>query len=287
MTPTSRHVKLATGLDYHLLEWDQAKSDHTVVLVHGYLDLAWGWAPTVRAGLAERYHVIAPDMRGHGDSDRVGPGGYYYFLDYVADLASLIDQVGRETVSLVGHSMGGSVTSYFVGTYPERVHRLAIMEGLGPPETETAVPDRVKYWVSAWKRVTTRTRTGYATVSAAAERLRKHDALLGEELALELAEHGTRQEADGLRYFKHDPLHMTMGPYPYSVAMAQSFWERISCPVLFVEGSESSLRHSPAEQSRRMSSFKDIRTATLEGAAHMMQRHRPAELATLLRDFLG
>ena len=109
--PTSRMVPLGTGLRYHVLEWgvDDVSLQHTVVLLHGFLDMAWGWMRTVRARLAGRFHVIAPDLRGHGDSDRVGAGGYYHFIDYLADLHELIDKLGRTKVSLVGHSMGGSI----------------------------------------------------------------------------------------------------------------------------------------------------------------------------------
>src|SRR5262245_26616302 len=136
-TPISRRIPLATGLTCHVLEWGGADAalDHTVVLLHGFLDLAWTWVPTVEAGLAGRFHVVAPDVRGHGDSDRVGPGGYYHFIDYLADLDALVRTLGRRRLSLVGHSMGGSIASYYAGVYPDRVHRLALLEGLGPPET--------------------------------------------------------------------------------------------------------------------------------------------------------
>jgi pimeloyl-ACP methyl ester carboxylesterase len=287
MEPTSRRLELATGLGYHLLEWDQVESDHTVVLVHGFLDLAWGWAATVREGLARRYHVIAPDMRGHGDSDRVGAGGYYYFFDYVADLTSVIEQLGRDRVSLVGHSMGGSITSYYAGAYPESVHRLALLEGLGPPESDTPPPERVKHWIAAWKRARARKGQGYASIGEAAGRLRKHDPLLSEALALELAERGTRAGADGRLHFKHDPLHLTMGPYPYSLAMASSFWKSITCPVLLVAASQSRLRHAGDEYEQRASNFSDARSVVIDDAAHMMQRHKPRELAEILIDFLG
>lgn len=65
--PRSRFVELFTGLRTHLLEWgDPEASELTCVLVHGFLDLAWGWDATCRAGLADRLHLVAPDMRGHG-----------------------------------------------------------------------------------------------------------------------------------------------------------------------------------------------------------------------------
>ena len=120
MEPRSRRLALATGLNVHLLEW--GSGDHTVVLVHGFLDLAWGWAE-VAATLAERYHIIAIDQRGHGDSDWIGAGGYYHFFDYVADLEALCDALALPVIDLVGHSMGGMICGYFAGTRPARVRR--------------------------------------------------------------------------------------------------------------------------------------------------------------------
>ncbi len=285
---TSRRVSLDTGLDYHVLEWgaNDASLDHTVVLVHGFLDLSWGWHGTVNAGLAGHYHIIAPDMRGHGDSDRVGAGGYYHFMDYLADVHSLLDQVGRARVSLVGHSMGGSICSYYAGAYPDRVHRLALLEGTGPPERDQTAPQRIQTWLLSWKHARNKTPRAYPSVAAAADRLRALDDRLDEDQALFLADKGTTAAPDGSRAFKHDPLHLTMGPYPFRVANAMELWRNISCPVLLVEGSESTFRHTDEERTRRHNAFRNHTEATLDGAAHMMQRHQPAALANLLGDFL-
>ena len=117
-------------------------------------------------------------MRGHGDSDWVGPGGYYHFLDYLADLHELVGQVGRARVSLVGHSMGGSVAAYYAGAFPERVHKLALLEGLGPPESKDAMPARVATWLGAWKKVREKSPKSYATVEEAAARIAEHDPLV-------------------------------------------------------------------------------------------------------------
>ncbi len=282
--PESRRLHLSTGLDYHLLEWgrEDAALDHTVVMVHGFLDLSWGFSDCVEAALAGRFHVVAPDMRGHGDSDRVGAGGYYHFMDYLADLESLVAELGRSRVSLVGHSMGGSIVSYFAGTWPERVHRLALLEGLGPPEDSTPVPERVRHWVDACKRARSREPRSYDSVEAAAARLRQNDAALDQDLALRLAEHGTTRGGEGRLRFKHDPLHLTRGPYPFQLEVARSFWQRIACPVLLVEGSES-----PFRALDRSGEFPAARRAVVDGAGHMMQRHRPAELGRLLAEFLS
>lgn len=286
--PTERKISLATGLKYHVLEWGaESASEHTVILVHGFLDLARSWQPVVESGFGAGLHVVAPDMRGHGRSDRVGAGGYYHFMDYLADLASLVDQVGRAQVSLVGHSMGGSVASYFAGAYPERIRKLVLLEGLGPPEDDRLVGERIASWVSGWQRQSAAAPKRYADHAVAAARLMRLDPLLSEELALWLVQHSTEQAEDGSVGFLHDPLHLTTGPYPFRLEVAHSFWDRVSCPVLFVEGAESFLRHAPAESDARKSRFRDGRSAVLEGAGHMLMRHRPRELARLLQDFLS
>lgn len=287
--PLSRRIPLDTGLTLHVLEWGagDASLDHTVVLVHGFLDLAWSWAPVVDAGLAGRFHVVAPDMRGHGDSDRVGAGGYYHFLDYVADLHALLPAVRRARLSLVGHSMGGSIASYYTGAFPDAVDRLALLEGVGPPESADSAPERVRQWLAGVARVRARAHPGYATIDEAARRLRAHDPLLDEPLARFLAAKGTARGDDGRYRFKHDPLHVTRGPYPFRVATAAEFWRQIACPVLLVEGAESAFRLAPDDLERRYACFANRRRVELAGAGHMMMRHRPAELARALADFLG
>jgi len=282
----SHKIPLETGLAYHVLEWGADEPhDHTVLLLHGFLDIAWSWRATVEAGLAGRFHLVAPDFRGHGDSDRVGAGGYYYFADYLADVHALVKQVGRTRVSIVGHSMGGSVASYYAGSFPSRLHRLALLEGLGPPAQSPPGPERVVAWLNGWERVRATPPRSYASVDEAAARLREHDRLLDATLARELAEHGTFEGADGRRRFKHDPLHATTGPYGYQLDSAQRFWRAITCPVLLVDGAESEYRLMDVAD--RVNCFMQVHHEILPGAGHMMQRHQPAPLATLLADFLS
>ena len=96
----------AGGLELEVLEW--AGGDATLLLLHGYLDCAGSFGPLVRR-LPAGLHVLAPDLRGHGRSDRVGAGGWYHFPDYVRDVKGLIDARARDRLFVGGHSMGGSV----------------------------------------------------------------------------------------------------------------------------------------------------------------------------------
>ena len=124
-------------------------------------------------------------------------------------------------------------------------------------------------WVEGWKRARSREPRSYESIDAAAARLRKHDARLDHELSLRLARHGTRQGGDGRYHFKHDPLHVTRGPYPFRLDVARSFWRRIACPLLLVEGSESPFRERVLAEPSRSADFPDAQRAVLDGAAHI------------------
>jgi pimeloyl-ACP methyl ester carboxylesterase len=240
----------------------------------------------VVAALGDRFHLVAPDFRGHGDSDRIGPGGYYHFLDYLADLEDLLPRVARGKVSLVGHSMGGSVAGYFAGAFPDRLHKVALLEGLGPPEGQGDVASRIAGWVASWKKARERAPRGYASLADAAARLRAVDPRLDEPQSLFLAEHGTRRAADGTLVFKHDPLHVSTGPLPFRVDQATAFWRRITCPILLVEGADTEFRYTAEDAARREAALHAFTKVVLPDAGHMMHRHQPALLAAGLTEFL-
>lgn len=284
MAGVDKHVILTTGLDYHVLDWD-GPGDLTFVLVHGFSDLAFSWTPVAET-LAQHAHVIAPDLRGHGDSAWIGAGGYYHFFDYLADLDDVIGKLARSRVVLVGHSMGGSVCGYYAGMRPDRLAGLVLIEGIGPPDqSEFPLPSRTAAWIDAWATARTKPRV-MASLDEAVRRLRKYDHLLDEDTARTLAIAGTREVPGGVSW-KHDPLHMTMGPYPYRLDVAMQFWRRVICPTLIIDGAESRMNLPFAERARRRECFLNHRHVTVEGAGHAVQRHQPAEVARLVLEMMA
>ncbi len=287
ITPQRRRLLLDTGLHYSYLEWNpDASHTSTVVLIHGFLDIAWSWQPLVASTIGSRYHIVAPDMRGHGDSDWVGPGGYYHFPDYIADLNALIRHTARHKLFLVGHSMGGVIASYYAGTFPDSVLRLALLEGTGPEENTASMPDRVRSWISGWRRANETPNRHYQSTAHAAARLRKHDPLLDETMAQELAQHGTRVTSKGTVQFKHDPRHLAPNPYPFHVETAAQFWQQITCPVLLLDGSDSKFRTVVADSDHRRRRFLNAEHDTICGAGHRMHCHQPTATGSRLQEFL-
>jgi len=282
MEPSSRSV-VANGLRHHLLEWDGGGRT-TVLCLHGFLDLAWAFH-RVAPRLAEAgFHVLAPDLRGHGETERVGPGGYYHFMDYLLDVSDLADALARDRLALVGHSMGGSITGYFAGAFPERVWRAVIMEGIRMAEVAPeSMPERVEEWIHGVRRARTHRQRVYRTLEDAAARIRQHDPRCPADEARFIAEHGTAPINGGYAYL-HDPLHLTRAPYAFRTDHARAFWQAIRCPVLLLDGAES--ERVPIDYPRRVAAFQDARLAVIPGAGHMMMRHQPEEVARVVLEFL-
>lgn len=280
----------ATRLPHSSPPRDNA-SPSPLLLLHGFLDHAWSFEPFVRcfreqsaaAGVPAR-RIVAIDLRGHGDSGWV-QGGYYHFPDYVIDVMGVADALGIGRFALLGHSMGSMAASLVAGAFPDRIEHLILVEGLGPPDMKPDVaPERFRQWVREVEELEKRERSGMDSVRDAAERLQRTHRRLSPELALFLAEKGTRRRSDGRVEWKHDPLHRTRSPQPFYLAQAEAFWRRIPCPVLFITGAESEY-HFFNDQERRKR-FADGRGVDIEGAGHMIHHDRPDRLAEEVLAFL-
>ena len=124
------HITLA-GLSWRARP--EAENHRPTLLLHGWLDNSCTFthlAPEL-TGLGD---VHAFDFAGHGHSGHRPPGQHYVLMDYVADLAELIDRhfAADETpVDLVGHSLGGIVSALYTAAFPERVRKLVLIDSLG------------------------------------------------------------------------------------------------------------------------------------------------------------
>ncbi len=95
-----------------------------LLLLHGIGDNSEAWVPLMPA-LAERYTVLAPDLLGHGHSDK--PRADYSAAAYANGMRDLLDVLGIERATVVGHSLGGGVAAQLVYQYPQRCERLVLV----------------------------------------------------------------------------------------------------------------------------------------------------------------
>ena len=168
------------GLRLRLCSWGPPAGRPTLIL-HGYLEQAAAW-DEVACALDRR--VVAPDHRGHGLSEHVGAGGWYYFWDYVRDVDAVIDHIGGP-VDLIGHSMGGTIATLLAATRPEKVRRLVLIEGLGMPDTRHEAMERARQFLDA--RTDPPRHGTFSGPEEAAARLQRASPRLSDARALALA----------------------------------------------------------------------------------------------------
>jgi pimeloyl-ACP methyl ester carboxylesterase len=114
----------------HDVSYRMAGEGPAIVLIHGIAGSSTTWR-AVMPSLAERYTVIAPDLLGHGQSAK--PRGDYSLGAYASGIRDLLAVLGRERVTLIGHSLGGGVAMQFAYQFPEWAERLVLVAsgGLG------------------------------------------------------------------------------------------------------------------------------------------------------------
>src|SRR5580693_6035037 len=165
---------MSHGVKLHYLDWGNEGAP-LLLLVHGMRDHARSWDWTARA-LRHAWHVIAPDLRGHGDS-QWSPDGAYISAYHTLDIADLIDTFGPEQFTFVAHSFGGNACSRYAAIFPDRVRKLVLVDALGPSGkvierwTQSGPVGRTREWIEKSRRGARRAPRRFAAVDEAARRM--------------------------------------------------------------------------------------------------------------------
>jgi pimeloyl-ACP methyl ester carboxylesterase len=287
MKPSRSRFVSVRGLRYHLREWGEPGAPR-LVLLHGWMDVSASFQFVVDA-LGRDWHVLAPDWRGFGLSEK-GPGDCYWFPDYLGDLDAILDMVSPgEPASLVGHSMGGNVALMYAGVRPARVDAVVNLEGFGLKDSQPAqAPGRYARWLDELKSPPGARR--YASVAEVAERLRRNNPRLDQPRASFLAEHWSRHTVQGDYEIAGDPAHKIVNPVLYRWPEVAACWAAIACPVLWVEATDTDAHRwagDAGEIGRRVEALKSVEVARVADAGHMLHHDQPQAVARLIEDFVG
>lgn len=274
----------AQGLNLHYLDWGNAEAP-LLVLLHGSRDHARSWDWTARA-LRHEWHVVAPDLRGHGDSDW-SPDGAYLTAYHALDLSGLIESLGARQLRFVAHSFGGGVAARYAAMFPDRVQKLVLVDGLGPsPETQAkwdrqGPVQRSRDWIGQ-RLAPARAPRRFATIDEAVARMAEANRHLSPEQARHLALHGVRRDGDGYCW-KYDPRVFMFAPDDFALDRT-AFWRAITAPVLLCHGPES-WNTNPAENGQA-AHFRDCRTIVFDDAGHWIHHDRFDTFVAALGEFL-
>lgn len=264
--------------------WDWGGDGPPVLLLHGFGMSARVWDPI--AGALATHRVLAPDARGHGDSDR-SPDPHGSSRTGLADLTALVDELALERFALVGHSMGAAVSIRFAARHPERLERLVLLDA--GPDLPAVSRRRPRPQPRRTPPV-----SGFASVGAYAQALGILYPRARPEELLELAHHWLTRRPDGRFEPKLDPGLLrpeNHGAEPSAVARRKDsdlLWSqlaRIRCPILIVRGAHSTVLSEPTAR-RMLAVAEDAQLVELAQAGHAVMLDAPRALAAALQGFL-
>jgi len=288
MPGPASHTYFSQRLRLHYVDWGNPDAP-PLLLVHGGRDHCrnWDW---VAEAFANDYHVIAPDLRGHGDSQWM-LGGSYTVSNYVYDIAQLLNQNKMTPVTIISHSLGGMISLRYAGVYPENVVKLVAIEGLGwPPKVAAkraalSTRERFAEWVESLRKLSARSPRRYPDLATAFQRMQDENPHLSEEQARHLTVHGISQNEDGTYSWKFDNYVRANPPYAMSMTEGEELWSNITCPTLLVRGLDSWA--SDPEEDGRAKHFRNARCIEFADAGHWVHHDQLDGFLKAVRAFLA
>tara|TARA_Y100000814_G_scaffold162932_1_gene118939 strand:- start:204 stop:1169 length:966 start_codon:yes stop_codon:yes gene_type:complete len=280
--PTS-HSYFSQRLRLHFLDWGNNDS-RGMLLVHGIQDhcRSWDW---LAQSFRSRYHIVAPDLRGHGDSEW-SKGATYSRLEYVYDLAQLVKQQELNPVTVVSHSLGGTIASIYAGLYPENIEKLIIIEGIGfYPRSEANQPAAlIRDWISTNHQLAGRIPKRYVTQEDAYLRMQKTNPHLSPGQARHLTQNGSNRNEDGTYSWKFDNYTRSRTPYDVPEKDMQQLWGRIDCPVLIINSKQG--YPNRIGQNGTLKYFSDVRLIEIDKAGHWTHHDQLRQVIDAVDSFL-
>jgi pimeloyl-ACP methyl ester carboxylesterase len=289
-----------------------------VVLAHGFPELAYSWRHQIPVLAAAGYHVLAPDQRGYGGSSAPSDVAAYDVVHLTADIVGLLDDVGAERATIVGHDWGSVVATNLPLLHPDRVSACVAMSV--PP-----VPRSLVRPTEAWRRAFGENffyilyfqEPGPADAELGGDPARTLRRLLGgitsadgANVFLQMATPGPAgfidrlPEPDGLPdWITQDEVDHYVAEFTRTGFTGPLNWYRnfdrnweltastpaatIDVPTLFIGGTaDPAMAMTPRDRVHHVVSGP-YREVLVDGAGHWLQQERPAEVNTALLDFLA
>lgn len=209
-----------------------AEDGQPVIALHGWLDNAATFSRL--APRLQGLRIVALDLPGHGHSDHRPAGAGYNIWDYAHDVLQVAEQFGWQRFSLLGHSMGAIVSVLLAGALPDRVERLALIDGVIPytGEADTA-PQKLGAALKAMLSVDDKRKPVYAAFDQAVEARMNGVGAVSREAAERLAQRGLMPVPGGYTW-RTDARLMLPSSMRLTDAHARAFVEQIACPASLV-----------------------------------------------------
>lgn len=267
-------------------EWGD-ESAPTIICAHGGHDHGrmWdGFAPR----LAELgYRVLAPDIRGHGDSSRISTGHIWSAstLDF-----GLLARASNPPVGFVGHSFGAGQVMWAAAVWPELARWVVSLDGLGPPPAafrEQDPTDAAAHGLAAAERAMFQPPRIYESRADMIERRRRANPRLPQIWLEHLVRHGSRAVEGGFEW-KSDPMFNVGLAGDFTIEHLMAEHALLERPLLALTGAEHDTwsELTPAEIAERLSHLRNVRHHVIPGAGHYLHIEQPDAVLSAIAAFL-
>ena len=268
--PADRFVSV-NGLRIHYLDWG-AEGKPPLIMLHGIGRVAHTF-DHIAPHFTGKYHVMAIDMRGHGDSGW-DPKGAYLVEDYTRDIEAFAEQLHLRNIVIWGNSTGGRVAQVFAGLHPELVTAV-ISEDVGP-ERPREIADGFT------SRVKREDETGWASEEELFANLKAGNSRTPDEILRAYAHYGSKPRVDGRIVWKRDPA-IGNGFVPTEL---WRFVREIKAPIIYILGGRSTI--VPAETQEDLKrTLPQVQIVTIPGAGHYPNEENPKEFLAIVDEFLA
>lgn len=280
--PKQRRFQLP-GFSLAAQEWG-GPGGVPVLASHGWLDNAGSF--DLIAPELDGAHLVALDLAGHGLSDSRSPDASYDIWRDVDDLLEVVDALDWPRTNLLGHSRGGAISMLFAAAFPDRVDKLALIEG-GVPITGTAEDAPATLARAILEKRALRNKKGrvFAERDTAIEERARGFSKVSREAAEILARRSLEELPNGFRWHADQRL-KAVSELKLTPDQVRAFAGAVKAPVLMVLADDGPFGHLPL-YTQMIELFADIEVVRLPGGHHLHLEDAAGEIAARLRTFLG
>ncbi len=274
--PSEGEVKV-NGLRLHYFEWKGAGS-RPLILMHGLRDYAYYWQDCANR-LVDEFHIFAPDLRGHGESE-AAPGGYLVWA-LASDLIRFVDKIGLQRFDLVGLSLGSRVSMAYARENSLRLKHLALVD-MGPQMARVGAVGLKKDMTSKADRP-----PSSFSLNEAQSFYRKQWPSLDDASIERLIQNSLAQGDDGTYANRYD-RRLADVTTKAAIPEIDFLWDsltHVGCPALVARGENSPILDDEIS-SRMVRSLADGRLYVFKDTGHSLPRLAPERFADLIRSFL-
>ena len=249
--------------------------------LHGWLDNAATFDHL--APLLREFRFVSLDLTGHGFSDHRPPGSGYHFIDMIVDVFEVLNFLGWDRFSLIGHSMGAGVASYLAGTIPEKIDSLILIEGLGSiTQKAEEMPQSLLEASREWMQLPNKNLPIYPDFETAVK-VRHSVGKISESSVRTLLARGLKPVIGGFSWNSDPRLKMKSRHY-LNEEQCIAFLHRISAPVLLIDSKKSVKDPWKELYYNRIPHIKNFSHSIVPGGHHL-HLDSPEVVSELIRHF--